>query len=205
MDALSSKPVGGRRIPRPTAVQICSTCGERLGAGYAECPECHDAIERIWLADWHALLDQEAVAAGSEDEKTLAQLVLSEFGRHPWTVVDIAMSLLRCRECEAELGESYPDCGECGMAFGSSIQAEFGVTANEHALHVGRWILRFPHRNSRNIVAAWRLTVPLLLTGWLPTTEQAQHYMGLIKAGRIREVEERVRELDRTINQSGDK
>src|SRR5512144_2849519 len=101
----ASVPPGGRRVPRPDKVQRCSTCGRPLIAGYADCPECHEALERIWLADWQALLEQEGVAAGTEDERLLAQVVLGEYGKHPWTVIDIAMSLLRCDECGRELGE----------------------------------------------------------------------------------------------------
>ncbi len=103
--------------------------------------------------------------------------------------MDIAMSLLRCSQCGGELGESYRDCAECGAAFGASILAEFDATPNEHALHIGRWVLRYPQRHSKNAVAAWRLSVPRLLTGWLPTTAAAQHMMALIKAGRLPEVD----------------
>ena len=200
MTAYLPRLIGGRRVPRPQTVESCVRCGEALGAGYAECSTCHAAIENIWLADWQALLQQEKVAAGSAEETILAQVVVSEFGRHPWTVMDIAMSHLRCSQCGAELGEAYSDCGECGMAFGSSIASEFDATANEHALHVGRWVLRYPRRHSRNAVAAWRLSMPRLLTGWLPTTEEAQRSMALIKAGRLPEAEQGVQQLDLIIN-----
>ena len=195
--------IGGRRVPRPKTVQTCPQCGEALGANYATCAACHAAIEAIWLADWGALLEQEGIAAGTDEEKLLARTVTGEFGRHPWTVLDVAMALQRCEECGRELGEGYPECGACGMAFGASIQSEYGATGNEHALHIGRWILRFPHRNSKNIAAAWRLSVPRLLTGWLPSTAEAQRVMALIVAGRWDEVEKGIRELDRSINQPG--
>jgi uncharacterized protein (UPF0212 family) len=238
MDPGMPKPIGGRRVERPKMVRPCPHCGEALGAGYASCPTCHDAIESIWLADWQALLVQEGIAPasrasgiapvfasraggiapasraggiapasrasgiapGSPEEKLLAQVVVGEFGRHPWTVVDIAMSLLRCQECGGELGENYATCGECGMAFGASILCEFGATGNEHALHVGRWVLRFPQHHSPNAVAAWRLSMPRLLTGWLPPIEDAQRVMALIKAGRLDEVNELVHQLDQEIN-----
>jgi uncharacterized protein (UPF0212 family) len=220
MDPGMPKPIGGRRVERPKMVRPCPHCGEALGAGYASCPTCHDAIESIWLADWQALLVQEGIAPasraggiapasrasgiapGSPEEKLLAQVVVGEFGRHPWTVVDIAMSLLRCQECGGELGENYATCGECGMAFGASILCEFGATGNEHALHVGRWVLREAQHHSPNAVAAWRLSMPRLLTGWLPPIEDAQRVMALIKAGRLNEVMELVNELDRMINQN---
>ncbi len=187
---------------RPEQVQPCPACGEALGANYATCPICHNAIESIWQADWQALLAQEGIAAGSPEEALLAQVVVDEFGRHPWTVVDTAMSLLRCRECGGELGENYATCGACGMAFGSSILCEFGATGNEHALHIGRWVLRYPQRHPPNAVAAWRLSMPRLLTGWLPSIGDAQRIRALIKAGHLDEVNELVRQLDQTINQT---
>lgn len=189
MTEIPSHLIGGRRIPRPTHVQACAVCGEALGANYAGCPACHAAIENIWLADWGALLEREGIAPGTDEEKLLAQVVIGEFGRHPWTVMDAAMSLRRCEECGGELGEGYPECGACSMAFGAAIQSEYGATGNEHALHIGRWILRFPNRNSKNIVAAWRLSMPRLLTGWRPSTDEAQRTMALIVAGRWDEVE----------------
>ncbi len=195
--------VGGRRVPRPRFVQVCAGCGELLGAGYAECDQCHDAIENIWLADWRALLHREQVTAGSPDEKLLAEIVIAEFGKHPWTEMDIAMSHLRCGQCGGELGESYRDCAECGMAFGSSIQSEFHATGNEHALHIGRWVLRFPHRHSKNAVIAWRMSMPRLLTGWLPTTEGANRVMALIKRGQLEEAEQLAKQVDLAINSQG--
>jgi hypothetical protein len=206
------KPIGGRRIPRPQKVLPCPQCGAASGGNYADCALCHEAIESIWLADWNAFLQEEQVAAGSEDERLLARVVMadtggqrplvhpSEFGRHAWTVMDIAMSLQRCSQCGNELGEAYQDCAECGMAFGASIQAEFNATPNEHALHIGRWVLRYPQRHSSNAVAAWRLTMPRILTGWLPSTQDAQRAMAMIKAGQLDEVERLMRQVDAGIN-----
>jgi uncharacterized protein (UPF0212 family) len=205
MVANTQPPIGGRRVPRPKTVEPCPQCGEALGAGYAECKSCFEAVERIWLADWQALLEQEGIEIGSADETLLAQVVLAEVGRHPWTVMDIAMSLQRCSTCGNELGEAYKDCAECGQAFGSSIASEFGATANEHALHIGRWVLRYPHRNSQNVVVAWRGTVPRLLTGWLPSTVEAQRAMALVKAGRLQEVQEGLREVDEAIREAATK
>ncbi len=232
MESNIPKPIGGRRVERPKTVQPCPACGEALGANYGAlfgpiarrgetaCRTCHTAIESIWLADWQALLAQEGIAAplardayaaplardayaaGSPEVVLLAQVVVDEFGRHPWTVVDIAMSLLRCKECGGELGENYSACGECGMAFGASILCEFEATGNEHALHIGRWVLRYPQHHSPNAVVAWRLSMPRLLTGWLPPIEDAQRIMALIKAGRMSEVNDLVRQLDQMINQN---
>jgi hypothetical protein len=78
--------------------------------------------------------------------------------------------------------------------------SEHGATSNEHALHVGRWVLRFPGRYSAAAVSAWRLSVPRLLTGWLPSREQAQRMMHLIKQGKLDTVRQQVAALDASIN-----
>jgi uncharacterized protein (UPF0212 family) len=200
MEIKPQKPIGGRRIPRPEKVRACPQCGEAIGTNYHDCTYCHSAIESIWLADWTALLQEEGVAAGSEEERLLARVVTSEFGRHPWTVMDIAMSLQRCSQCDNELGSNYQNCAECGMAFGASIQAEFEATANEHAVHIGRWVLRYPERHSTNAVAAWRLSLPRILTGWLPSTHAAQQTMAMIKAGQIENVQMLILQVDAEIN-----
>lgn len=195
-----------RRLPRPDRVEQCSGCGRPLGTNYSTCPQCFDAIERYWLADWRALLLKEHIQQGSDDERLLAQVLLEEGERHLWTCLDIAMTLLTCQSCNSELGGGPPDCTECASAWGVTLWAETVagrnglVTANEHALHVGRMILRHPHRQSANIIAAWSRTMPRLLTGWLPSTATAQHYMALVKAGRFDELDAELAELDRAIN-----
>jgi uncharacterized protein (UPF0212 family) len=200
MENKPHKPIGGRRIPRPQKVMACPQCGEAVGTNYHDCAYCHTAIESIWLADWKELLLEQGVRAGSEEERMLARVVTSEFGRHAWTVMDIAMSLQRCSQCGNELGAAYQECAECGMAFGASIQAEFEATPNEHALHIGRWVLRYPERHSANAVAAWRLTLPRILTGWLPSNQEAQRAMAMIKAGQLEQVQMLIRRVDAEIN-----
>lgn len=193
---------GGTRIPRPQRVETCAQCGAPLGHHYPQCPACFHAIEDIWLADWAALLEREGIQAGSEDETLLAQVVMAESQRHPWTVVDIAMSLLRCESCGNELGSHYQTCTECSLAFGYALASEFGISANSHALHIGRWVLRHRHQHSANSVTAWGLTTPRVLTGWLPSTAEAQRIMALIKAGRMDEVLAGIEAVDQQINSS---
>lgn len=179
---------GGRRVLRPRQVLPCPHCHSVTGTNYPTCLACFQAIEAIWLADWQALLVREQIEAGTPDETLLAELVMAESERHPWTVVDIAMTLLTCPECGHELGSRYQECVACYQAFGKALASEFGVTANEHALHIGRWVLRHPHQHSDNAVAAWSRTTPRVLTGWLPSRADAQRTMALIKQGRLDEV-----------------
>lgn len=175
---------GSRRRPRPQVVTPCPLCHQPAGTSYPTCPTCYQTIELFWLADWQVLLEREQVQPGSENERLLAEVVMVESERHPWTVVDIAMTLLICPECGNELGSRYQECTACYLAFGQALASEYGVTGNEHALHIGRWILRHPHQHSQNILTAWRGSVPQLLTGWLPTTAEAQRGMAQIKRGK---------------------
>lgn len=139
-------------------------------------------LEQYWLADWDVLLGEERVQAGSDDEKTLARVVIEEAERHPFSCVDMAMSRLVCTECTRELGGGYPACGECSLALGwamgseQAAQQEGLVNMNEHALHVGRFVLRFAENHSEMVRWGWRTTMPRILTGWLPSTEQAQKW-----------------------------
>lgn len=197
-----SKYGGGRRIARPETVQKCPHCQHALGFSYRTCSTCFMAIEQFWLADWQALLAQEQVAAGTAEEKILAGVVLQEVGEHAWTIMDIAMSLQTCGSCAAVLGDAYPVCAECAEYFGYAIYSEFGITGNEHALHIGRSVLRSAVYHSDNIVFAWSHNMPRLLTGWLPTTAEAQRAMALVKSGRLAEMLENLQKIDAEIEQN---
>ncbi len=197
-----------RWLPRPIEVHPCTQCAAASGTNYPSCPACYIAIESLWIADWHAFLAQEQLHPNSEEERFAAQVVPSEVERHAWTILDIAMTLVTCHSCGSELGGGASDCTECASAWGNTLGVEFAagqqglVAPNEHAMHVGRMILRHPHRQSKNIITAWRLSLPRLLTGWLPSTESAQKQMALIKAGHVKEVEMALEELDRQLQSS---
>lgn len=63
------------------------------------------------------------------------------------------------------------------------------VTRNEHALHIGRWVLRFPHRQTAKTLTGWRFSLPILLTGVEPPSAKlAQATQPLILAGHEDEV-----------------
>lgn len=198
-------PLALRALPRPTGVFPCPQCDRPQVTNYPHCAGCYQILEQYWRADWLALLEREQIQSETADELLLAQIVLDEVERHPWSCVDWAMTLVRCGTCDQELGGGPSDCTECAAAFGNALWSETiagrrgEVTGNEHALHVGRFILRHPHRYSANAVTAWRYTMPRLLTGWLPTTEEAQRMMPLIKSGRLAEIEAELERLDHTI------
>ncbi len=183
-------PPGGRRPPRPRDIEPCRHCGAPVGTTYPACVACSEAVDRYWQADWAALLAAQGAAPGAAGETALARVVLAQPDRHPWTVVDVAMSRVRCDACGCEMGGGPKDCTACEMAFGGlwayDVEALYdgAMTGIEHALRVGRWVLRYPHRQSTNVVTAWRGSMPLLLTGGLPATRDAQAAMARIKKAK---------------------
>lgn len=173
-------------MARPVAVEDCAACGGFVGRGYPNCLVCYEAVEGLWLADWAALLEAEGVAPGGDDEVLLAWVIVEEVGRHPWTLADLALTRVRCRSCGHELGGGPPACAACTLAFGNlwAPEHETGATMNEHALRVGRLVARHPHRYSAAVATGWRLSLPLLLTGALPSTVEAQALKAWVNAGR---------------------
>ncbi|MBK9056202.1 MAG: hypothetical protein IPL78_36490 [Chloroflexi bacterium] len=136
--------VDGGRKPLPLA-----PLPQPAGISYPTCPACYQTIEQFWLADWHVLLERDK-SSPARGRTPAGEVVMAESERHPWTVVDIAMTLLTCPECGHESGSRYQECTVCYLAFGQALASEYGVTGNEHALHIGRWILRHPHQHSQN-------------------------------------------------------
>ena len=191
-------PPGARRVARPAQVVPCTNCGELVGRGYPDCAICAERIDDLWWADWRALLDSEGVRSGSEAELALARLVqTAEVGTYPWTCTDWALWLVRCEECGGQLGSGDPGCGTCAAADANRWAWDFGalplgaMTGNEHALRVTVAGLRAPHRHRASVLAGWRLALPLLFAGDLPTSLQAQRIRTLVLAGRFPELAER--------------
>lgn len=180
-----TRPPVGRRVLRPVTVEPCPTCGSYLGRGYPNCPACYEAVEAIWREDWRAFLAAEGFAPGSPDETLLAGVVVAEFLRHPWTIVDYALTLLRCEECGSERCGGPPGCATCAHTFGNlwAPELELGATMNEHALRVARLVTRHPHRFSDAIVIGWRFGLAQLLTGDVPDGGQARRLANWLKAG----------------------
>lgn len=170
-------------------VSPCPSCGDLAGRGYPECRFCAELVDQFWLLDWQELLAAEQLGEGGNGERELAELVLSdEVGRYPWTCTDWAMTLVACSHCSAEPGTGLLDCVRCAVtdaARWSWDHAGFpdAITAGEHALRVARVALRAPHRRRSTVVAAWRLLIPFLLVGELPTAGQVRRIRAHVLAG----------------------
>lgn len=187
-------PPGARGLPRPTHVVDCPGCGEPAARGYPDCPECVRAVDKHWAADWAALLGEHKVALGGSAERELAHRVLTApVGRFPWTCVDWAMTRRTCTDCGAELGTGPLECVPCTVADGNRWAWDhqghpWAMTGNEHALREGRVVLRAPHRHRPTVVAGWRLILPFLLVGELPTNSQARRIRQFVLSGRYVEL-----------------
>lgn len=180
------RPSGGRIYQRPNEVKVCEMCGVPVGRNYLSCIECYNTIENLWSLDWKELIEKENILLGSDDENLLAEVIVEEIDKHSWTVVDSAMKIIKCKTCGNELGGGPLDCPDCSFAFGNlwayDVEAmnQGKMTGNEHALRVGRWVIRYPHRQKEKVVESWKFTMPILITGKLPTTPMAQLFRKVI-------------------------
>ncbi|HEU5471722.1 MAG TPA: hypothetical protein VFV67_13810 [Actinophytocola sp.] len=194
MAQLETYPPGGRRVVRPATVTFCPNCGELVGRGYPDCVICAERIDDLWWADWQVLLESEKIRPGTDEEGGLARKVLSdEVGRHPWTCTDWALWLLRCGRCGGQLGSGDSGCMACAAADQARWAWDYqalpdAMTPNEHALRVAVAGLRAPHRHRGSVVTGWRLALPFLFVGDLPTTAQTQRIRGHVLAGRYAEL-----------------
>ncbi|MBI1297595.1 hypothetical protein GC175_21870 [bacterium] len=90
-----------------------------------------------------------------------------------------------------ELGGGPVSCGSCKFAFGNlwwhDIEAgrQGVMTMDEHALRVGRYVIRHPHRHSTVIAKGWRMNMPRILTSWLPDGAEARRMADEMKAQRL--------------------
>jgi hypothetical protein len=146
---------------------------------------CAELIDQFWVLDWRRLLE----SAGMPEQELAELVLLEDVGKHPWTCTDIAMTVLRCATCGAELGTGDMSCLHCQIADEQRWAWDHmgypkRMTGNEHALRVARTVLRAPHRQRESIVRCWRLTMPFLLVGDLPTTSQAQRIRAHVLAER---------------------
>lgn len=182
-------PPGARRAVRPTEVITCPACRELAGRGYPGCAVCAELIDQFWVLDWRRLQE----SAGLPEPELAEQVLQSDVGTHPWTCTDMAMTVLSCVTCGAELGAGDMSCLRCQIAderrwAWDHMGYPTRMTGNEHALRVARMMLRAPHRQRESIVQCWRLTTPFLLIGDVPTTSQAQRIRAHVLADRYEEL-----------------
>jgi hypothetical protein len=176
------------------AVQHCLACGELAGRGYPACPDCADAVDGYWYADWSGLLGGHDVPAGGRAERGFAQRVVSgAIGEYPWTCVDWAMAMITCPSCRERLGAGPVGCVLCRIADETRWEWEHlapagSITPNEHSLREARVVLLAPHRHRATVVLSWRLSLPFLLTGEVAGRLRTPWLSAYLRAGRYNEL-----------------
>ncbi|MFI8166411.1 hypothetical protein ACIGAN_08630 [Streptomyces sp. NPDC085931] len=156
----------------------CAECGVHEYGGAPACGRCRGLVDGIVEEPWGVLLRQWDIATGDE-ERALAGMVVAEPDRHDWRVVDAALDRLVCPDCGDRLARGPAGCPACDLAHGfryAAIETDRpGVPpGNEHAIRVNVSVVRRPHVTSDSEVLVRRLLLPLLLVGFLPSTEEAQ-------------------------------
>jgi hypothetical protein len=164
----------------------CAECGGHAYGGAPACAECRDLVDGIVEGEWAAFLRQWDIAAGGDQERELAGMVAAEPDRHDWRLVDAALDRLVCPDCRGRLARGPAGCPGCDRAHGfryAAIETDRpGVPpGNEHAIRVNVSVVRRPQVTSESEVLVRRLLLPLLLAGFLPTTEEAQRVSALVK------------------------
>ncbi|MFI0140215.1 hypothetical protein [Streptomyces luteogriseus] len=164
----------------------CTECGGYAYGGAPACTVCRDLVDGIVEGEWARFLRQWDIAAGDGQERALAEMVVAEPDRHDWRLVDAALDRLVCPDCGDRLTRGPAGCPACDRAHGwryAAIETDRpGVPpGNEHAIRVNVSVVRRPQAASESEVLVRRLLLPLLLAGFLPTTEEAQRVSALVK------------------------
>ncbi|MZF86111.1 hypothetical protein [Streptomyces sp. SID5643] len=164
----------------------CTQCRGYAYGGAPGCAVCRDLVDSIVEGEWATFLRQWDTVAGGDQERMLAEMVAAEPHRHDWRIVDAALDRLVCPDCGGRLARGPAGCPACDLAHGfryAAIERDRpGVPpGNEHAIRVNVSVVRRPQVTSESEVLVRRLLLPLLLAGFLPTTEEAQRMSALVK------------------------
>ncbi|MEZ0106195.1 hypothetical protein ABH920_000176 [Catenulispora sp. EB89] len=191
----------------------CAECGGYEYGGAPACGTCRELVDAIVEAEWSLFLARWNIdAVDAAEEKALAEMVTAEPDRHDWRVVDAAYDRLACPECGERLSRGPVGCAACDLAHGfryAAIETDRpgAQPGNEHGVRVNVSVVRRPQVTSEGELVARRLVLPMLLIGWLLTTEQAQRASTLIKKAapedRVRVTEQAVAEwIEQAVSRS---
>ncbi|WP_199548955.1 hypothetical protein [Streptomyces sp. N35] len=177
------------------APRRCAECGGYAYGGAPECTACRALVDALVEEEWTAFVRH--WGAGPAEEHALAELVVSEPDRHDWRVVDAALDRLTCGDCGGRLGRGPAGCAGCELAHGfryAAIETDRpGVPqGNEHAVRVNVSVVRRPQLTSAAELLVRRKSLPLLLAGFLPTTQEAQRMSATVKRAAAEAREELV-------------
>jgi hypothetical protein len=108
-------------------------------------------------------------------------------GDYPWTCVDWALRQLRCQGCGGELAAGAPDCVGCAAA--SSARWELATTsAHEHIWRAAVVALRAPRWHRDAVASTWRLLLPFVVAGSVPSVLEVREVRTQVLADRYDEL-----------------
>jgi hypothetical protein len=133
-------------------------------------------VDRPWSSAWAALPkpDPEQVADAPP-------------GDYPWSCVDWALRLLICTGCGGELAAGAPDCVGCATADAARWELA-APTAHEHALRTAVVTLRTAPWRRASVTSTWRLLLPFVVAGVVPTRSEVGEVRTQVVAGRYDEL-----------------
>ncbi|OXM47115.1 hypothetical protein [Amycolatopsis alba] len=143
------------------------------------------AVEATIETRWRSFLVEYGVTAGAKEEADLAEMVVADTSAFEWRVVDAALDRLPCADCGNGLGAGPAGCENCDRADGfrfAAIETDKPATppGTEHGLRVATAVARTRHRYGARARCGFELGLPVLLSGELPSTAQAQAYRAAI-------------------------
>ena len=162
----------------PAVAKPCATCGDLTGRGYPSCPGCATAVDRPWESAWAELADP--------DPERIAG---APPGEYRWPCVDAALRRLRCTGCGGELAAGDADCLDCAVADATRWELE-APTPHERALRTAVATLRAPAWRRQSVVSTWRLLLPFVVAGAVPTGAELREVRTQVLAGRYEELAE---------------
>ncbi|MEU4698528.1 hypothetical protein [Nonomuraea dietziae] len=165
-------------------MERCVECGRWPYGGAPGCRRCLALVDRIIEDGYQAFLKE----LDLEDDVAVAEMIVEEIKGYDWRVVDGAFERLTCGACGSRRGRGPKDCPPCELDEGFRYSAREvdrpGVTPrNEHAIRVGAAVLRNGHRHSPRALLSWQIGFPLVLSGYLPSTPEAQAVRARINKG----------------------
>ncbi len=160
----------------PVAAKPCATCGDLTGRGYPSCAGCAAEVDRPWQTAWAELPDA--------DPERVAD---APAGDYPWACVDWALRQLRCQGCGGELAAGAPDCVGCATADAARWEL-VPSTPHEVALRTAVVVLRTPTWRRQAVTSTWRLLLPFVVAGAVPTGPEVREVRTQVVAGRYEEL-----------------
>ena len=160
----------------PVAAKPCTTCGDLTGRRYPSCHGCAIVVDRPWRSAWDELVDPDP-----------EQVADAPLGDYPWACVDWALRQLRCAGCGGELAAGAADCVGCAAADAARWELA-PETPHARLLRTAVVVLRAPTWRRVAVTSTWRLLLPFVVAGAVPSVASRCAVRTQVVAGRYDEL-----------------